>query len=755
MNEVNYYLGHIGKYDKEFAKWENRVTKLLKKYRDEFRGSREGEAKYNILWSMVQTLKAATFSRMPKPDVSRRFKDNDPVGRVSALILERCLDFEIQHYPDYRETLTAAVLDRFLGGRGVSWVRYEPKFKTIESLEDGYQVSEDQRMVGEGDEQEAEVIDYECAPTDYVHWRDFGHVVARTWEEVSIVWRKVYMTRAMLRERFPDIADKIPLDASPDDQKKGDTEGVDKRALIYEIWDKETGKAVWMSKSLGKILDEKDDPLELEGFFPCPKPLFATLTNETLVPVPDFTLYQDQARELDILCDRIDGLIKALQVKGVYDASVPELARLFTEGENTTMIPVKNWMAFAEKQGLRGAIDLVDVAPIAQALMIAYQAMDQVKSQIYDITGISDIIRGQSQASETATAQQIKGQYASLRLKAYQDDVARFASQMIQLKAQIICKHFSHETILSMACVDQFNEADKQYIMPAIDLLRNDPLRNFRIDIVADSMILMDEKEEKEGRVEFLTAISGFLEKSLPVAQSNPDVAPVLAEFLKFGTAAFRAGKSVEGVIDQFADQVREKAANPQPPQPDPEQIKAEGQMQLEQARMQMDQQKAQTDLQLEQYRIEQDRLRSEMEAQREAQKIQLDMQLEQYKAEMQKQIESDRLNFERWKTEIQEKTKLAIAQMNQQSAIDSGAEKQVSGVKDEMLGNIAEMVNGMVEQFSSALENQRQITEGIMNAVNSPREVVYDSNGRAIGVRINGTVREIKRGQDGTVLGV
>ena len=61
------------------------------------------------------------------------------------------------------------------------------------------------------------------------------------------------------------------------------------------------------------------------------------------------------------------------------------------------------------KNGLKGAIDIVDLTPIANAPNQSYQAMAQVKQQIYDITGISDIIRGQTNASETATAQQLKG----------------------------------------------------------------------------------------------------------------------------------------------------------------------------------------------------------------------------------------------------------------------------------------------------------------------------------------------------------
>jgi hypothetical protein len=361
------YTAYVGAYDKTFEQWCKRSEKIVKRYRDDSRTKSDNEtAKFNILWSNVQTLIPAVYAKLPKADVSRRFSDNDPVGRVASLLIERALDYEIEHYPDFRATMKNAVEDRFLGGRGVGWVRYDPHIKQQEpnEPEDGVQLTEDVDPPGEGDtanmtggqEQPAEEIEYECAPTDYVHWRDFGHSVARTWEEVTCVWRWVYMSREALVERFgPAIAAKVPTNTSPDElNKRSVSSRVNDRAKVCELWDKEQGKAVWFVEGIKEFLDEREDPLGLEGFFPCDKPLLATTTSDTLVPVPDFVLYQDQANELDILSDRIDGLIKALRVRGVYDASQPSLQRLLTEGDNNTLIPVEQWAALAEKGGLRG-----------------------------------------------------------------------------------------------------------------------------------------------------------------------------------------------------------------------------------------------------------------------------------------------------------------------------------------------------------------------------------------------------------------
>ena len=629
-SEVDKWLGIIKSYEKEFAPWEKRVDKILKRYRDEKRQetTEKTSSRFNILWANVQTLVPATFARLPQPDVSRRFSDRDPVGRVAAMILERALDFEIQHYRDYRATMTQSVKDRFLGGRGASWARYEPHIKAgaAQTGPDGDQVTEDT-------DDPNEELDYECAPVDYVHWKDFGHTVARTWEEVTAVWRKVYMTRDACVARFGKEGEKIPLDATPDDLKRTDSENPElkdqKRACIYEIWDKEAEEAIWLSKSQKDILDRKSDPLELEDFFPCPKPLFATTTNETLIPVPDFTLYQDQANELDTCADRIDGLLQALQVRGVYDSSLgPDIARLFTDASNTDLRPVKNWQAFAEKNGLKGAIDIVDLTPIATALEASYTAMEQIKNQVYEIMGISDIIRGATDPNETLGAQQLKGQYATLRLKAMQQDVAVYATELLRLKAQIV-SGFDPQTLAQIASVDQLAEADKQYIGPALEMIANKPLRNFRIEIAADSLVQIDEQEEKQNRVEFLTAVGAYIKGAAEVGAAAPMLAPLLMELLKFGVTGFKVGKSVEGVIDEAIEQLKQASQQPKPPDPkvEAEKVKAQAEMQKAQMSVQVEQQKAQID-----------ERRMGMEEQHDMRQMQIDGQMQQQDATMQQQ---------------------------------------------------------------------------------------------------------------------
>ena len=729
-SEVQEYLDMFSQYEKEFAKWEGRVDKILKRYRDD-RTTTTAQSHYNILWANVQTLKAATFSRMPRPDVSRRFKDNDPVARVAAMLLERALDFEITHSEDFQHSLTSCVYDRFLGGRGTTWIRYEPVIET-----DQFQVSEED----EDSEATGEYLDIEQAPVDYVHWRDFGHCYGRTWPEVNCVWRRVYMDRDALKERFPekqfgDLWKQIPLDASPDEPRQKMTEGTTKQALVYEVWSRDDKTVYWINKSMGKILDKRDDPLGLEEFFPCPEPIYSTLTNESLVPVPDFTLYQDQANELDTLADRIKGLVDAMKVRGFYDAANADLGRLFTEGDNNTLIPVKNYAAFAEKGGIGGSVQFVDLTPIANALNMAYQAMGQVKQQIYDITGISDIIRGASVASETATAQQIKGQYATLRLKTYQDEVARFASQILRIKAQIICQHFQPETIMKIGGAELLSDTDKQLVPQAMQLLKDNPMRTFRVEVATDSMLYADETQEKQDRVEFLQATSSFIEKAIQGAQQVPELTPLLMDLLKFGVQGFRVGRTLEGEFDTFADQEKEKQAqaqaNPQQPPPNPDMIKA----QAEQAKMQQE-------LQMEQ-----------MRQQLEQQKAQVNAQSEQAKM----QLEAQRLEFDKWKVQMDNDTKVLVAELSaktdlHKTALNINADKAgllsevgpdgmeqpsspLQALVETINQNMASMVAVQSQHNQDILSQQQMAHENLVQQLNRPKQVLRDANGKIQGV--------------------
>ena len=759
---VQKWLHVISQYDNEFKKWEARAAKIVKRYRDDNRSQHTNEtAKFNILWSNVQTLIPAVYAKLPNAVAQRRFGDNDPVGRVAGSLIERALDFEIEHYPDFRSTMKHAVEDRFLGGRGTAWVRYEPHVRQLDMPEDGLQVTEDvENEAAEGQTPEGapnpegqdytageaepqEEIEYECAPTDYVHWRDFGHSVARTWEEVTCVWRWVYMTKEALTERFgAKMAKSIPLDSGAETLATyGQSNKERTRAKICELWDKESGKVYWLSKNCPNLIDERDDPLELDQFFPCARPLYSTTTSDSLIPVPDFVIYQDQANELDILSDRIDGLVKALRIRGVYDASQPALQRLLTEGDNNSLIPVDKWMAFSEKGGLKGSIDILPIDMLASALLNCYRAREDIKGQIYEITGISDIIRGQTLASETATAQQIKGQYAGLRLRSMQEEVALFASELIRLKAQVICTKFQPQTILLYAAAGQMSQEDQQMIPQAIQLMQDNPLRNFRIEVDADSLVQIDEQQTKKDRVEFLTAFGGFMRESLPVGQQSPELVPMLVELIKFGIGGFKQAKPIEGVLDVALEQMKQKQAGPQEQKPDPEMMKMQAQQQSDQMRVQTDTQAAQAKMQAE---MQMTQAKTQAEMQIEQMKMQYAGQLEQQKLQFEGQLKNMEMQAAKERTELEAATKIMVARIGANPGLDIPMIEAQQAASEKVSAELGENVKMAIDHMAQMHENMANMhgetmnrIGGVMQTLAAPKRIVRGPDGKAVGVEV------------------
>lgn len=697
----------------EDKKWQKRGDKIVKRYRDERQGWSDSGKRYNILWANIQTMLPALYGRTPRAQVERRWKDKDPVGRTASVILERALQYEIDHYGDFDNTNKHAVLDRLLPGRGTAWVRFETKeVAEAEVIE---------KPVEDATGQDLPDVSYECTPTDYVFWKDFRCSPARTWDEVTWVARRIYMTRADGVKRFGEDFKEVPLAHEPiglDDLSKAGASQAEqeslKKAIVWEIWSKPDERVYWVAEGHNKLLDSKEDPYGLDNFWPCPKPLFATQTTDTLVPVPDYALYQDQAEEIDMLTQRIGMLTEALKVVGVYDASQPAIARMLNEGVNNTLIGVDSWAAFGEKGGLKGTVDFLPLDQVVMALTHCYTAREQAKQVVYEVTGLSDIIRGASMASETATAQQIKSQYASLRLKRMQTEVAQFCSELLRIKAQMMCDLYSPETLIEMSGI--MGTDDAPYAEQAIALIKQEPSRSFRIEVAADSLVEMDEIGEKQSRTEFMTAFGAVLRDAVPMVQAAPEMGALVGEVLQFVVRTFKGGRQLENVLENTIAKMNEPKP-PAPPQPDPELLKAQAAEQTKQAQAQADVQKEHIKAA---ERVEMERIRREFD--------------------MQMQERDERVQM--YKIDQDNETKKEIAAMNAQAAEKPAAQISIDG-KDQ-LNQVGEEVKAMASQAVAGVDAQAQaITQAMemlanaVNQMNKPkrRMVERGPDGRAIGV--------------------
>lgn len=747
-----YWHDQIETAIKIFDKWEKRGLKVVKRYRDERDAIEMPRMKFNILWSNIQVLFPALYGRQAKPEVSRRYMDQDPVGRLASTMLERVMEYETTQFGDFDAAMSGAVQDRLLPGRGTAWIRYEPVIVNDRPEVEG--VEQDESQVYNAVEDPTERIDAAHSPIDYVYWSDFLHSPARTWDEVWWVARAVYMTKEEGVERFGDVFNNVSLTSSNTDMdgKNPLTAKMtyDKKAMVYEIWNKRTAKVCWIAKGYPQALDERDDPLELEEFFPCPKPLMATTTTGTMIPVPDYCEYEDQAQELDNLTQRIYLLTKACKAVGVFNAEFKELARMFSEGVDNKLFPVTGWAAMSEKGGLKGAIDMMDTSQIIVTLRELYAAREQVKQSIYEIMGISDILRGSSKAQETLGAQQLKANFGSLRLRSSQADVAKFATDIFRLKAQVICKFYPPELIVEMSGVMNTSDGkDPQLLQAALQMLSNSTIRDFHIAIEADSLAQIDEQAEKQGAQEAIQAIGLFLREAIPMISQAPETLPMASEMLLFLVRRFRAGRGLESAVERAMKALQDKAdqAAQQQPGPPPEMLQMQADQQAEQMRMQAQAQTEQMKMQA-QAQIEQGK--AQLEMQMHQAKVEAEMQLAQMKADFETVKQNNELQikaremagkeeYERWKAELDAATKIMVARIGSNPGVDLPViEAAAAQITNELGGTIVQAMDKMSmmhDQMANLHGETMQNISQAMQKLNAPKKVIRGADGLVIGV--------------------
>ena len=616
---AQYWHIELNNADKTEEDWRKRGRKVIERYRDERNVDTYGmgsEKKFNILWANTETLKGALFAKMAKPDVRRRFPDNNPVTKNIARVLERTLAYANDVY-NANKPIESALEDYLLPGRGVVWVVYDPVFvKEMVQMEQINEMGE--RVIIEVEEER--VAEQRCY-FDYVHWEDYRENPAKRPEDVSWKARRHLWTRDELKDKgFSNVED-IPLDWSPDsDEENYEAEEVFKRAEVWEIWDRVKYKRYYVARNYDKILRVDDDPYELQDFFPTPTPMIAVRTNDTSVPIPEFTLYQDQAEELDRVTTRISNLIEGLKRRGVYDASVPELSHLANAGDND-FVPSENFSLLAQKGGLAGVFQQEDISPIGQVLQGLYQQRTQILEIIYEVTGISDLLRGNTKASETATAQQLKAQFGSMRMRKRQEEIERYIRDLFRIKAEIVAEHYEPEVLQAITNI--------QITPEMMQIMRDDKLREYNIDVETDSTVFSDENAEKQTRIEFLQTMGAYLEKAIAVSNANPSLTPIMFQSLRFLVGAWKVGREFEEVIDQTEQQIMQQMqqAMQAPPQPSEAEKIAQAKIQGELMREKMKQEGKLADIQAKSG-AEMTKIQSEAELSRERNALKEDLAL-------------------------------------------------------------------------------------------------------------------------------
>jgi hypothetical protein len=587
-------------------KWHDSAKTILERFRDEREAKDSGDTRWNLFTSNVQTQRAMLYGRPPQVSVDRRFADaNDDIARVAGEMLKRLMNSDIERDSDsYALALQYALDDRLLVGMGTTRVRYVAEFETQEVPA---KVGSDGVELAPGYSEE--VKSYEDVETDYVFWKDLLWGPARVWHEVPWVAFRAEMSRAQLIQRFGEkVGRNVPLNVAKGARNSEDKKGPNPwaRAEVWEIWDKEARKVIWFVEGYGQTLDSKDDPLGLDTFFPCPRPMLANATTDKLLPRPDYAIAQDLYTQIDSISTRITLLERAIRVAGVYNKASGEVRRLLSEGATNELIPVENWALFAEKGGISGQIDWLPLDQIVNALTALRDYRRELMDALYQVTGMSDIMRGQAAGPATATEQSIKAKFGSVRIQSLQDEFARFASDVQRLKAEIVSKHFDANTIVERSNI-QFTP-DAQHAPHAVELIKS-KLHCYRIEVKPENVSLTDFAALKQERLEVIQGISMFLSAMTPMVQASPGSMPFLLQMLQAGVAGMRGSSTMEGILDSAIAAAQQQAAQPQQQQPDPKLMtqQMKGQQDLMKVKAELD-----ADLMREQAKVQADAQREQ-----------------------------------------------------------------------------------------------------------------------------------------------
>lgn len=588
---------------KRLKKWHKQGNDIVDRFLDErTEGAGEGDFKLNLFHSNIKTQEALLYSNLPRIRVSRRHLDaKDDAARIAATLTERILNNDLQENGKERDAVLKSVLqDRLLPGLGCARVRYTFEEEMIEQPGPPDPLTLMPTMI------EVPQVVNEQAPIDYYYWNDVLWGWSRSWAEIPWIAYRSYLSKVEVAERFPGYEEKVTYVAQPTGDAESDSDkeqdSPHHKAEIWEIWDKAGSCVKWFHSKCPELLDTKDDPLQLSGFFPSPPFLIANPTTKLFRPVPDFALYQDLYNEIDCLQARINVITTAVRVVGVYDSNADGVERMLKEGFENALIPVDSWAMFAEKGGIRGAVDWFPLEAVVNTLDKLRELRDDTIALLQRVTGMADLMSGQVSQYEGVGQSELKLAWGSVRMQSLQDQFAAFVTDLLQLQAEVIFRHFDPETIIERSNA-MFMEEPQENVQAALQLLQSPKRAMIRVDVKAEAVAQVDQGRVQTERSEFLNAFSTYMQSLAPLVQQKPEVLPAMLQMLQWVLSGFRGADEIEGVLDKLIADVLAKAQQAQE-QPDPEAQKQKATMQME---IQKIQTKAQADMQVRQNDLQAD----------------------------------------------------------------------------------------------------------------------------------------------------
>lgn len=495
---------------------------------------------------------------------------------TAASVMEKALEI-VTNDEHSNEAIKMAIKDVLLPGRGCARVRWRPQMK------------EQPVMAGDGitplphpetgEPQVEQVKVWEQVGDEYVYWEDLLVDPVRAAADMDwIAFRHLFTKKALETEfggspQYEKLKAQNKLgelfkwtDESAAQNAVGGGAAMKtatklgdkiKKAMLWEIWDRNSRQIIWFARDAGGLTMRVDpDSLQLEGFYPIPAPMLAVTTTDSRIPRPFYDLYARLAADLDETSERISNLTKQIKVRGAYNAASTAVSDILTAGDQK-MIPVEGVDMITG--GLANHIWMMPIIDFMNALDKLFLAREQCKQAIYEVMGISDIMRGATKASETATAQRIKGSMGVSRLDSAKSQADNFILDLMRLKAEIIATNFDPDTLMKMT--------GEEVTPPVMEILRSDFSRTCSIDIETDSTVAPDLQAEQQGMAMVMQSVQLVMQGAQGMLMTHmlppQQVMQLSLELLKMALHPVRYSRGVVELIQDFQDQL---AAMPPPP---------------------------------------------------------------------------------------------------------------------------------------------------------------------------------------------
>jgi hypothetical protein len=498
------WLSRISKEESTHKDWRDHCADVEEIFRV------DGEDIYvPLYWSVVGVEHVGVYSNQPVADVRPSNQSKNPLFISVARMVQRGLTKCIDH-PSFDESMHRSVDDFLAMSLGVVRIKLDSIINTTRNIVPIFGTDAMGQPVQVGSRPEdIEEIGEQTLRWEYVPWRRFGWEPCNNWKHCSWIYFRHRMTQLQIKKRFGKT-----VKASKDQNDRVTTnEWKAKTFDIYEVWDKDKKRVLFIAKGEEEPIEVMEDPLGLIEFWPIPQPMMTNLPSEELIPQPDYDYIRFYDSELNRLHERRASLTEQIKAAGAFDIGMPELSDML-ELEDGEMKGVQNLMQRINAAGgVDGIMYFLPIAEKVEALRVVTEQIQIVKSQVDEMLGISDIVRGVTAASETATAQEIKGRWVGVRLTRKRETVIYTVKSMLRIMAQLLVSHITPQNLQRMTQMDISEEM--------MQVLKNDMMMEFSIDIETDSTVAKDEFKERETFQEMLNGVAQFAQSVLPMVQQN------------------------------------------------------------------------------------------------------------------------------------------------------------------------------------------------------------------------------------------